>query len=193
MPFSVEQIWCNVAWISVRGLIKIIRCYAVSVRLFFHFCWTVLCCGQPLKCKWNTPERERQRDSLHTHIYANFEFMTGPAAQTKGHKMHWWCNCLWSKQTSRACHCANLARFISAYSRLWPQVTLCRELMNNLDGITSPLVALQLLSLCLPLSLMSDNVIMELALHVHPMVKGCEYTCVCCPFYWDKVTSSAWC
>lgn len=40
--------------------------------------------------------------------------------------------------------------------------------MNNLDGITSPLVALQLLSLCLPLSLMSDNAIMELALHVHP-------------------------
>lgn len=50
--------------------------------------------------------------------------------------------------------------------------------MNNLDGITSPLVALQLLSLCLPLSLMSDNGIMELALHVQPRVRGCEYPCM---------------
>lgn len=44
-------------------------------------------------------------------------------------------------------------------SGLRPQVTLCRELMNDLDGITSLLVALQLRSLCLLLSLLSDTAI----------------------------------
>lgn len=37
-------------------------------------------------------------------------------------------------------------------------MTLCGELMNNLDGITSELVALQLLSLCLPLSMLEHTV-----------------------------------
>lgn len=39
--------------------------------------------------------------------------------------------------------------------------------MNNMDGITSPLVALQLLSLCLTLSPMSDMALLSCPVVTH--------------------------
>lgn len=45
---------------------------------------------------------------------------------------------------------------LSAKPRLWTQMTLYWALMNNLDGITSPLVGFQSLLLCLPHLIISD-------------------------------------
>lgn len=75
-----------------------------------------------------------------------------------------WCNvCGVNRHHSLSLLCVSLCvcvwgGFIPVRWSLRPQVTLCGELMNNLDGITSELVALQLLSLCLPLSLLEHTV-----------------------------------
>lgn len=58
-------------------------------------------------------------------------------------------------------------------------MTLCRELMNNLDGITSALVALQLLPLCLLLSLMLYGII-DLGHHAWLMVLDKGPICINC-------------
>lgn len=68
-------------------------------------------------------------------------------------------------------------------------MTLCSELMNNLDGITSALVALQLLSLCLPPCLMSDMALLSWPIPCGFVWGAYEYLLMDYLFYEDKVTS----
>lgn len=79
-----------------------------------------------------------------------------------GHEMLSWCHCLQSKQTSQVCHCATLQvwAFISRTKALDTD-DVYWELMNNLDSITSPLVGLQLLLLCLPHFIISDMTLLS--------------------------------
>ena len=112
----------------------------------------------------------------HTHM------QTFSRRASKEPDMLGWCHCLWSKQTSHVSHC--VSSLISACWRLRPQVTLCRELMNNLDGYIS--------AGCPPVALfvfVSDvwYGVIEPVHRARPEVLLCECVCRSYPCCGDKV------